>query len=82
MHFLIQLGSAIDVRPSWVISERFLTINLLFRQKDTTISIDIVYYSIGFTELALEFGVKLAKVMLGLCYLVANFNAGFLKPRQ
>ena len=27
----------------------------------------IVYYSIGFTELALEFGGKLAKVRIGLC---------------
>ena len=38
----------------------------------------MVYYSIGLTKLALEFGGKLAKVGLGGA--LQNFNAGFVKP--
>ena len=33
----------------------------------------IVYYSIGFTKLALEFGGKLAKLEVGRCLLGAKF---------
>ena len=40
----------------------------------------IVYYSIGITELAFEFGGKLAKVGLGFSNYAQNFNAGFVKP--